>query len=37
MSVVKGRMTADFSGLLVVFVIVMRINRFHRIAAWWPG
>ena len=36
MAVVSGRMTADFSGPLVVFVIGMRINHFHRIAKWWP-
>ncbi|HAU21904.1 MAG TPA: DUF4188 domain-containing protein [Erythrobacter sp.] len=36
MGIVQGRMTADFSGPLVVFVIGMRINHFHKFGKWWP-
>ena len=36
MAVVEGRMTADFTGPLVVFVIGMRINHFHKFSKWWP-
>ena len=31
-----GRLTAAFDRPLVVFLIGMRINRFHRIAKWLP-
>ncbi len=31
-----GRMTAAFSGPLVVFVIGMRINHFHKLGKWLP-
>ena len=31
-----GRMTAAFSGPLVVFVIGMRINHFHKFGKWLP-
>ena len=31
-----GRMTADHSGPLVVFVIGMRINHFHKLGKWLP-
>jgi len=34
--IIPGRMTAAFSGPLVVFVIGMRINRLHRIDKWLP-
>ena len=36
MNVITGRKTAKFSGPLVVFVIGMRINHFHKIAKWLP-
>ena len=36
MAIIPGRMTADSSGPLVVFVIGMRINHFHKIGKWWP-
>ncbi|MCB2085070.1 MAG: DUF4188 domain-containing protein [Sphingomonadaceae bacterium] len=36
MGVIAGRMTADFSGPLVIFVIGMRINHFHKIGKWLP-
>jgi hypothetical protein len=31
-----GRMTAAHSGPLVVFVIGMRINHFHKVGKWLP-
>ena len=31
-----GRFTADHSGPITVFVIGMRINKFHRIGKWLP-
>ena len=34
MGIVQGRMTADFSGPLVVFVIGMRINHFHKFGSY---
>ncbi len=36
MTIVPGRMTDNHSGPLVVFVIGMRINHFHKIGKWWP-
>lgn len=36
MSIVASRMTANFDGPLVVFVIGMRINHFHKFGKWWP-
>ncbi|MBB3032552.1 DUF4188 domain-containing protein [Alteriqipengyuania lutimaris] len=36
MGVIAGRKTAAFSGPLVVFVIGMRINHFHKIGQWLP-
>jgi len=36
MSVIAGRKTATFSGPLVVFVIGMRINHFHKVSKWLP-
>ena len=32
----SGRMTAAFSGPLVVFVIGMRVNHFHKVGKWLP-
>lgn len=34
--VLPGRLTADFDGSLVVFVIGMRINHFHKVGKWLP-
>ena len=31
-----GRLTAGFTGSLVVFVIGMRVNQPHRIDKWLP-
>ena len=36
MNIIAGRKTAAFRGPLVVFVIGMRINHFHKIAKWLP-
>ena len=36
MSIIAGRKTAQFSGPLVVFVIGMRINHFHKVGKWLP-
>jgi len=37
MSIIQpGRFTADFDKPLVVFVIGMRINHFHKIGKWLP-
>tara|TARA_B100000678_G_C17997155_1_gene417350 strand:- start:62 stop:544 length:483 start_codon:yes stop_codon:yes gene_type:complete len=36
MSVIAQRKTAAFSGPLVVFVIGMRINHFHKFGKWTP-
>ena len=36
MNVIAGRKTAKFSGSLVVFVIGMRINHFHKVNKWLP-
>ncbi|MCB2088341.1 MAG: DUF4188 domain-containing protein [Sphingomonadaceae bacterium] len=36
MTIRAGRFAADFSGPLVVFIIGMRINHFHKIGKWWP-
>ncbi|AXU19324.1 DUF4188 domain-containing protein [Novosphingobium sp. THN1] len=34
--VLSGRLTADFDRSLVVFVIGMRINHFHKVGKWLP-
>jgi hypothetical protein len=36
MTVVPGRMTDTHTGPLVVFLIGMRVNRFHRVDKWLP-
>lgn len=36
MTVRPGRWTHDHEGGLVVFLIGMRVNRWHRVDAWWP-
>ncbi len=36
MKPLTGRMTHDYDGELVVFVIGMRINRWSRPDLWWP-
>ena len=36
MGVIAGRKTAKFTGPLVVFVIGMRINHFHKVGKWLP-
>jgi hypothetical protein len=36
MTIIPGRMTDNHSGPLVVFVIGMRINHFHKLGKWWP-
>lgn len=36
MSVIAGRMTANFEGPLVVFIIGMRINQFRKFSKWVP-
>ena len=36
MKVITQRKTAAFSGPLVIFVIGMRINKFHKIGKWMP-
>lgn len=36
MSIISGRKTADFSGPLVIFIIGMRINYFHKVSKWLP-
>lgn len=36
MPIIPGRMTDNHSGPLVVFLIGMRINHFHKIGRWWP-
>ncbi|GIX18662.1 MAG: transcriptional regulator [Erythrobacter sp.] len=36
MTIIPGRMTDAHSGPLVVFLIGMRINHFHKITRWWP-
>lgn len=35
-TITPGRMTAAHQGPLVVFVIGMRINHFHKVGKWWP-
>lgn len=35
-AIIPARMTAAHQGPLVVFIIGMRINRFHRIDKWLP-
>lgn len=35
MTIIPGRMTDNHSGALVVFVIGMRINHFHKVDKWW--
>ena len=36
MSIIPGRMTDHHQGSLVVFLIGMRINHFHKIGRWLP-
>jgi hypothetical protein len=36
MTIIPGRMTDAHTGPLVVFVIGMRINHFHKIGRWFP-
>jgi hypothetical protein len=36
MSIIPGRMTDSHEGPLVVFMIGMRINHFHKIGKWLP-
>ncbi len=36
MTMIPGRMTDNHSGPLVVFVIGMRINHFHKLGRWLP-
>lgn len=36
MTIIPGRHTADCPGPLVVFVIGMRINHFHKLGTWLP-
>lgn len=36
MTIVPGRVTADYDGSLVVFIIGMRINRLWKIGRWLP-
>lgn len=35
-TVIPGRFTADFDRSLVIFVIGMRINHFHKVGKWLP-
>ncbi|KUR71569.1 transcriptional regulator [Novosphingobium fuchskuhlense] len=35
-TITPGRMTAAHQDPLVVFVIGMRINHFHKVSKWWP-
>lgn len=35
-TITPGRMTAAHEGSIVVFVIGMRINHFHKVGKWWP-
>ncbi len=36
MAIIPGRMTDNHAGPLVVFVIGMRINHFHKVGKWLP-
>jgi hypothetical protein len=36
MSIISGRMTDSHTGPLVVFLIGMRINHFHKLSRWVP-
>lgn len=36
MTVIPGRMTDNHAGSLVVFLIGMRINHFHKLGKWLP-
>jgi hypothetical protein len=36
MTITPGRMTDNHSGALVVFLIGMRINHFHKVGRWLP-
>lgn len=36
MAIIPGRVTDNHSGSLVVFLIGMRINQFHKIGKWLP-
>ncbi len=36
MSIIPGRMTDSHTGPLVVFLIGMRINHFHKVGRWLP-
>lgn len=36
MTITPGRMTDNHSGALVVFLIGMRINHFHKVGKWLP-
>ncbi len=36
MSIIPDRMTDSHTGPLVVFLIGMRINHFHKVGRWWP-
>lgn len=36
MAIIPGRVTAAYEGPIVVFVIGMRINHFHRFGKWMP-
>lgn len=36
MTIINGRMTDDHAGPLVVFLIGMRINHFHKVGRWLP-
>jgi len=35
--VVRGRVTHDHEGDVVVFLIGMRVNRFRAVRCWWPA
>lgn len=32
----QERVTASFDGPVVLFIIGMRINHFHKVGQWWP-
>jgi hypothetical protein len=36
MAIIPGRMTDNHTGPLVVFLIGMRINQFHKVGRWLP-